>query len=75
MEDKKITIELKPLLANCLQRMLVNEIENQQIWIVEEEQEFGINKEREELRNQIISECEELREQLEKQGIHKHYKI
>lgn len=72
MEDKKITIKLKPLMASCLQRMLVEEMEKQQIWMVEEEQEFG--KTDHELREGIIEECEQVREQLENKGFPKYYK-
>ena len=72
MEEKKITVELTTLLANCLQRMLVEEMENQEKWIVEEEQEFG--KSDHETREKIINECDDLRTQLEEKGIKKYYK-
>ena len=72
MGEKKITIELSTLLARCLQRMLVEEIENQEKWAYEEEQEFGAADHS--TREKIINECDDLRTQLEEKGIAKHYK-
>ena len=72
--EEKITIELTPLLAGVLQRLLVDEMENQQKWIVEEENEFGINDKHREIREKVITDCDELRTQLESKGFHKYYK-
>lgn len=72
--EEKITVELTPLLAQVLQRLLVDEMENQQRWIVEEEQEFGASAEREKIRNKIIAQCDQVRTQLETKGVHKYYK-
>ena len=72
MEKEKITIELPQLMANVLQRMLVEEIENQERWMGEEEQEFGCKHH--ETRERIIEQCEQVRTQLEEKGVHKYYK-
>ena len=74
MEEKKIkiTIEVSPLLANCLQRMLVEEMENQERWSFEEERDYG--KTDHKLRERIIENCEEVREQLANQGFPKYFK-
>lgn len=69
---EKINIEVSTLLAKVLQRMLVEEIENQEKWIVEEEQEFGTTDHK--TRENIIDQCESLREQLEQKGIERYYK-
>lgn len=69
-----VKVEISDMLASCLQRMLVEEIENQEKWQSEEDEEFGYNKRTHETRDRIIQECEDLRTQLESQGIHKYYK-
>lgn len=69
---EKINIEVSTLLAKVLQRMLVEEIENQEKWMVEEEQEFGTTDHK--TRENIISQCEDLRNQLEEKGIERYYK-
>ena len=71
MEDK-ITIELTTLMASCLQRMLVTEIENQELWCWQEEKEFGRTDHK--VREQIIEQCEQVRNQLEQKGFNKYYK-
>jgi len=72
MEEKKIIIEVPPLLASCLQRMLVDEIENQQNWAAEELKEYG--RTNAEMRQKIINQCEDLRNQLADKGVSKHFK-
>ena len=72
MEKEKITIELPQLMANVLQRMLVDEIENQERWMGEEEQEFGHTHH--ETRELIIEQCEQVRTQLEEKGVQKYYR-
>ncbi len=72
MEKDKITIELSTLMANVLQRMLVEEIENQERWMGEEEQKFGCKNH--ETRELIIEQCDQVRTQLETKGVHKYYK-
>ena len=72
MEEKKITIELSTLFARCLQRMLVEEMENQEKWAHEEEREFGATDHS--ARERIINECDDLRTQLETKGVHKYHK-
>lgn len=71
--EEKITIELTPLLASVLQRLMFDEIGNQKQWIVEEQREFG-KSDHEQTREQIINECEELRTQLESKGFTKYYR-
>ena len=72
--ENKITIELSPLMAQVLQRMLVEEIENKERWAFEEEKEFGVNEERTKVRENIINECEEVRTQIEQKGFTKYFK-
>lgn len=69
---EKVVIELKPLMASVLQRMLVEEIENQERWAAEEEQEFGTTDH--ETREKIIALCEDLRVDLENKGFPRYYK-
>ena len=69
--EKTIKVEITPMLASCLQRMLVDEIENQEQWLVDDE-EMGISHSK--IREEIIDQCEELREQLTQQGVAKHFK-
>ena len=68
----KVIIELTPLMASVMQRMLVEEIENQERWAFEEEKEFGRTDHK--LRENIIEECEQVRTQLEEKGVHRYYK-
>ena len=68
----KVIIELTPLMASVMQRMLVEEIENQERWAFEEEKEFGRTDHK--LRENIIEECEQVRTQLEEKGVQKYYK-
>ena len=70
--EEKVNIELTPLMANVLQRMLVEEIENQEKWIVEEEQEFGTTDHK--TRESIIEQCDQVRNQLEEKGFKRYYK-
>lgn len=69
---EKIVIELTPRMASILQRMLVEEMENQERWMFEEEKEFGRTDTK--LRESIIEECEQVRTQLENKGVQKYYK-
>ena len=59
-------------MARVFQRMLTQEIENQEQWSAEEEQEFG--KTDHKTRENIIEQCEELRNTLEEKGYEKYYK-
>ena len=67
---KKIKLEISELVASCLQRMIVDEIENQKWWKSEEEQ-YGNNVD---FRDEIIKEMKQLADDLEKQGIQKYIK-
>ena len=73
MEEKTIQVAITPLLATCLQRLLVDEIDNQNKW-KKEDSTRGIDENYLKLREEIINECNDLQEQLAKQGIHKHIK-
>lgn len=66
----KIKLEISELIAKCLQRMIVDEIENQEWWKSEEEQ-YNDNVD---FRDEIIKEMKQLANDLEKQGINKHIK-
>lgn len=68
----KIKLEVSELIAKCLQRMIVDEIDNQKTWL-EEDNEFGIVH-RYYTRESIIKGMQELADDLEKQGINKHIK-
>lgn len=69
---EKVSIELTPLMAKVLQRMLVEEIENQEKWMVEEEEKFGRTDTS--TRERIINECEQVRTQLKEKGFERYYK-
>lgn len=69
---EKVIIELTPLMSKVLQRMLVEEIENQERWMVEEEREYGRTDHK--TRENIIEECDQVRTQLEQKGFEKYYK-
>lgn len=69
MANKTINVNISPLLASCLQRMLVEEINNQRKW-AREDKSVGVDNA--ELRDEIIKECGELQEDLKEQGIAKH---
>lgn len=66
----KIKLEVSRLVARCLQRMIVDEIENQEWWKSEDEH-YGNNVD---FRDEIIKEMKQLANDLEKQGINKHIK-
>ena len=68
----KIKLEISELVASCLQRMIVNEIENQEKWYQDDlgNGYFGTVK----MRKRIIHEMHELADDIEKQGVHKHIK-
>ena len=66
-----IKIEINPMLASCLQRMIVDEIDNQTKW-KKEDKKLGADNTK--MRDEIIKGFEELSNQLEKQGVHKHIK-
>ena len=66
----KIKLEVNELVANCLQRMIVDEIDNQKRWYqkdIDDGLEFLVNK----TRKRIIHAMNELADDLEKQGIQK----
>ena len=70
-----VKLEISELLATCLTRMLYDEIANQKRWLREKEKKFGENLSTiDETRNKIIEECEQVREELAKQGIGKYYR-
>ena len=68
----KIKLEVSELVASCLQRMIVNEIENQEKWYQDDlgNGYFGTVK----MRKRIICEMNELADHIKKQGINKHFK-
>ena len=68
----KIKLEVSQLVASCLQRMIADEIENQARWY-QNEITNGIALRSGEMRKRIIREMDELANDLEKQGIQKHY--
>lgn len=70
MENEKIQITISPLIASCLQRMIADEIDNQEEW-KEEDEDLGLKSNS---RDKIIKEMKELADNLEKQGIEKHFK-
>ena len=72
MEEKKLTLQVSKLLATCLQRMLVEEIENQEHWKAVSQKYLG-ELAATETRDEIIAECKELQEELEKLGIAKYF--
>ena len=63
----KIKLEISELIASCLQRMIVDEIDNQKRFY-EEDLENGIKSHR---RKRVIHEMNELANAIEKQGIKK----
>ena len=65
-----VKIEITTLLASCLQRMLTTEIDKQEQW-KQDDKESGFNNDS--LRNEIINECINLQNELEKQGIKKYF--
>ena len=67
---KEIKVEVSKMVASCLQRMIVDEIENQQWW-KSEDKAVGIEND---FRDKIIEEMQELANELEKQGVAKHIK-
>ena len=68
--EKKITIEISSLVARCLQRMIVEEIENQETW-KETDKVYHLH---DSVRDEIISQMKELVEQLESKGINRYFK-
>ena len=73
MEEKPIKLEMSKILGSVLSRLLVCEIDQQEEWLEEENEKFGKDIKRSEVRRKIIGECEELIEQLEKQDIPKYF--
>ena len=67
---KKIKIEISELVASCLQRMIVDEIDNQNAWQIDD-LAVGVPRP---TRQTIINEMRQLADDLEKQGIRKHIK-
>ena len=67
---EKIKLEVSKLTASCLQRMIVDEIENQQWW-KSEDKAVGIESV---FRDKIIEEMQELANELEKQDVDKYIK-
>ena len=70
--EKKVSVELTPLMAKIFQRVLVEEIERQKRWKIEEIRQFGIVDNS--YRETIIEKCEQVRKQLEQKGFEKYYK-
>lgn len=68
---EKVTIEIDALLASCLQRMLVDEVDNQREWIIDDKK-YG--HDHESTRLEIIEQCKDAMKQLERQGIEQHWK-
>ena len=66
--EKKVQIEISDLVAQCLQRMVYEEIQNQKWWKSEDEAVSVKNP----IRDTIIEEMEELREQLKEKGFPKY---
>ena len=69
----KIKLEVSKLVASCLQRMIVDEIENQEQWY-QDDLDNGIALRTGETRKRVIHEMNELADDLEKQGIQKYFK-
>ena len=69
----KIKLEISPMVASCLQRMIADEIENQARWY-QNEVVNGIDSRTGETRKRIIREMGELADDIKKQGIAKHIK-
>lgn len=63
---KKINIEVSELVAIVMQRMIVEEIEKQEEWSHDDNNQMA------KTRFKIIAELEELKNELEKEGIHKY---
>ena len=68
--EKKITIEISSLVAGCLQRMIIEEIENQEIWKASDKS-YDLDYS---VRDEIIFEMKELMDQLERKGINRYFK-
>jgi galactose-1-phosphate uridylyltransferase len=68
----KIKLEVSPMVASCLQRMIADEIENQARWY-QNEVVNGIVNRISERRKRIIREMDILATDIDKQGIKKHY--
>lgn len=66
----KIKIEVNEMTASCLQRMIVDEIENQKWW-KSEDKAVGVEND---FRDEVIKEMKQLAEDIEKQGVKKHIK-
>lgn len=66
----KIKIEVSEMAAGCLQRMIVDEIENQEWW-KSEDKAVGV---RNDFRDEVIKEMKQLADDIEKQGVKKHIK-
>ena len=63
-------LEVSTLVAVCLQRMIVDEIDNQEYWKIEDKAIGARN----DCRDKVIKEMKQLADDLEKQGIPKHFK-
>ena len=66
----KYKLEVSELVASCLQRMIVDEIENQKWW-KSEDKAVG---DKSDFRDEIINEMRKLADDLEKQGITEYFK-
>ena len=62
-----VQIEVSELLASIIQRLLVDEINNQEQWMIEDLK----NERPDETRLRIINEAKDLQNQLENKGIKK----
>jgi hypothetical protein len=70
---KKIKLEVSKLVASCLQRMIVDEIDNQKRWY-QQDLKDGMGFFANGTRTRIIQDMTELADDLEKQGIQKYIK-
>jgi len=68
----KIKLEISELAAGCLQRMIVDEVNNQKRWYQDDLDEGleSLSK----IRERIIHDMNELADAIEKQGIQKYFK-
>lgn len=62
-------VEISDTLAYILQRMIVDEINNQYQWIEDDKKMFGEYKTHEKVRLNIIEDLEEDRKNLSQQGL------
>ena len=68
----KIKLEISELAASCLQRMIVDEVNNQKRWYQDDLDEGFESLPK--IRERIIHDMNELADAIEKQGIQKYFK-